>query len=189
VLRPNVPLTLSTQGVVDVASISLPIAVGVFTAVFTFGVAIAFPEAVAAVWNSTVPPFVGFILGKVSAVVDLFSYGTVIARPMQITKSGRRYVESKIFVLAFGEAFSKLSSSDVPMKTKSMTMTYMITWAAIGGDLKKRPDASDAVDLNKFIVGHWAEVEPLLGKFQENMQSLDESDLLDENGLLPDWCY
>jgi hypothetical protein len=165
------------------------IAVCLFTVAFTVCAAVAFPEIIATVWNSIVPPFVDYLLRKAVAIADLFSYGAVITRPMQITKSGRRYVESKEFVLAFGEAFSKLSSSDVPMKTKSMTLTYMITWAAIGGNLKKLPDASDTVDLNKFIVDHWAEVEPLLDKFQENMQSLDESDLLDENGLLPDWCY
>jgi hypothetical protein len=165
------------------ASISLPIAVGVFTVLFTFCVAVAFPEAVAAVWNSIVPPFVVYLIRKTEAVVDLFSYGTAITRPMQITKSGRRYVESKKFVLAFGEAFARLCSNDMPMRTKSMTVTYLITWAAIGGNLKKLPDASDTVDLNKFIVAHWAEVEPLLDKFQENMNSLEEG------GLLPDLVY
>jgi hypothetical protein len=158
-------------------------AICLFSAVFAAGVAIAFPELVAAVWNSIVPPFVVYLIRKTEAIVDLFSYGTVITRPMQITKSGRRYVESKKFVLAFGEAFTRLCSNDMPMRTKSMTLTYLITWAAIGGNLKKLPDASDTVDLNKFIVGHWAEVEPLLDKFQENMHGLEEQ------GLLPDLVY
>src|SRR5258706_11870314 len=92
------------------ASISLPIALSLFTAVFVFGASIAFPEAVATVWNAVVPPLVDFILGKVLAIAELFSYGTVITRPMQITKSSRRRVESKEFVIPFGEAFSKFAN-------------------------------------------------------------------------------
>ena len=164
------------------ASISLPIAVGVFTVLFTFCVAVAFPEIFAAVWNAVVPPLVDFILGKVLAIAELFSYGTVITRPMQITKSSRRRVESKEFVIPFGEAFSKFANGTTG-KDRYVIMCTMLAWAAVGGNLKKPPDAMDSVDLNKFIVSHWAELQELSEKYLENMQSLDA------DGLLPDWCY
>jgi hypothetical protein len=158
-------------------------AVCLFTGAFTFCAIVAFPETFAAVWNSIVPPFVDFILGKAVAVVDLFSYGTVITRPMQITKSGRRRVESKEFVIPFGEAFAKFANGTTDAKERHVIMHTVLAWAAIGGNLKKPPDVIDSVDLNKFIISHWAELQELSEKYLENMQSLDA------DGLLPDWCY
>jgi hypothetical protein len=165
------------------ALLSLAIAASVFTAVFVFCVAIAFPEAIAAVWNAVVPPLVDFILGKVLAIAELFSYGTVITRTLQITKSSRRRVESKEFVIPFGEAFAKFAEGTTDAKDRYVIMYTMLAWAAVGGNLKKPPDAMDSVDLTKFIISHWAELQELSEKYLENMHSLEEQ------GLLPDLVY